>query len=143
MQNPVKLGVTGYFYITLDTNLSQQCSGLRRHSFSAPARLSLERLEVATFNLGLRVSSLSSLVRSGSIQPEFRNNLDTMRTCHGCHAPIDDDHKGYMTGASQYPLEHWDGCKGDIGEGVADWRPCPVVSEEDETVTEGSASEND
>ena len=113
-------------------NLKVSCVGLRRHSFSAPARLCLARLELATQSLGVRVASLSSLV---SAQSESSDTLkvsaqaDTMRTCHGCHSPIDDSHKSFPTGADQCPLEHWSGCKEAIGEGIAGWRPCPMESE--------------
>ena len=65
------------------------------------------------------------------------------RTCHGCHALIDDDHKDFPTGWQKCPLDHWIGCKGGIAEGKgsngSEWRGCPVdyvyvepVSDDDE-----------
>ena len=52
----------------------------------------------------------------------------TVRTCHGCHAPIDTHHKGYSAGANLCPLEHWDGCPGGIKGGRdtsgKEWRAC-------------------
>ena len=56
-----KLSIT-----TLDTSASCQRSPLRRHSFSAPARVCLARLDRATKTLGDRVHSLSQVVRSSS-----------------------------------------------------------------------------
>ena len=129
----------------LDNDLTVSCVGLRRHSFSAPARLGLERLELATKSLGVRVASLTSLV---SAQSELSNPLrdsakvDTMRTCHGCHAPIDGDHKGFPTGADQCPLEHWSGCKEAIEEGTVGWRHCPTDSPPG-SETEGSEGDKD
>ena len=116
-------------------NLELSCVGLRRHSFSAPARLSLERLEKATQSLGVRVASLSSLVSAQSLITDPAQT-DTMRTCHGCHAPIDDYHKGFPTGADHCPLEHWSGCKEAIAQGIASWRPCPLDSEAEESEKE-------
>ena len=120
--------VSGYMASKINTNLTVSCVGLRRHSFSAPARLSLERLELATQSLGVRVASLSSLVSAQSEQSKDLVDIVTMRTCHGCHAPIDGDHKGFPTGADQCPLEHWSGCKEVIPEGASGWRPCPADS---------------
>ena len=113
-------------------NLKVSCVGLRRHSFSAPAGLSLARLELATQSLGARVASLSSLVSAQSVVSDTLKapvQADTMRTCHGCHSPIDEHHKGYPTGADQCPLEHWSGCREVIAEGTAGWRPCPIESD--------------
>ena len=126
-------------------NLNISCVGLRRHSFSTPARLSLERLELATQSLGVRVASLSSLVAAQSELAPTRNIstlVHTMRTCHGCHSPIDDDHKGFPTGADQCPLEHWGGCKDTIAEGTIGWRPCPVVSDTEVSESDEEVSED-
>ena len=109
---PVNLCFFGYMDSKLDNNLTTSCVGLRRHSFSAPARLSLQRLELATESLGVRVASLSSLVSAKSELLKTVEQAVTMRTCHGCHAP----------------LEHWSGCVESIAEGTSGWRPCPIVS---------------
>lgn len=113
---------------------------LRRHSFSAPAKLCLDRLDTATRILGSRVSSLSSLVSRSRESPEVSlipllilsspNSTSTMgRTCHGCHAPLDSDHQSFPSGWQKCPLEHWDGCQGGIVEGKGtngkEWRGCP------------------
>ena len=58
------------------------------------------------------------------------------RICHGCHGPIDEDHKGYMSGASQCPLDHWEGCKGDLDPSQGDWRPCPSESDSGSELSE-------
>ena len=125
---PVNLCFFGYMDSKLDNNLTISCVGLRRHSFSAPARLSLQRLELDTESLGVRVASLSSLVSAKSELLKTVEQAVTMRTCHGCHAPMDADHKGNPTGADQCPLEHWRGCVESIAEGTSGWRPCPIVS---------------
>ena len=75
------------------------------------------------------------------------------RTCHGCHAPIDDDHKDYPSGWQKCPLDHWSGCLGGIVEGKAsngsEWRGCPpeyayveAVSDEEEEHDEGLNKED-
>ena len=69
-----------------------------------------------------------------------------MRTCHGCHAPVDEDHKGSMTGAKQCPFDHWDGCQGGIDVSSKDWRPCPpnfVPVLQTETDEDSENSEDD
>ena len=71
----------------------------------------------------------------------------TIRTCHGCHAPIDSYHKGYPTGAKSCPLDHWDGCRGGIVSGRdpsgKEWRSCvPDFIEGDES-TDGDAESDD
>ena len=52
-----------------------------------------------------------------------------VRTCHGCHAPLDEDHQDHPAGREKCRLEHWDGCRGGIVDGKAtngsDWRGCP------------------
>ena len=55
---------------------------LRRHSYSAPGRLCLDRLERATKHLGLRVSSLSRAVSASNLSAS-----STMREnrCSRCH----------------------------------------------------------
>ena len=64
------------------------------------------------------------------------------RICHGCHAPIDDDHKDYPSGWQKCPLDHWTGCSGGIAEGKAangsEWRGCPEEYVHVEAVTDGS-----
>ena len=134
---------------------------MRRHSCSAPARLSLDRLEAATENLGRRVLSLSRLVPRSSLDEGLTDvpslvhqpvnslvNLvvDTMvRTCHGCHGPLDEDHQEYPSGWQKCQLEHWDGCQGGIAEGKAsngsDWRGCPLGYVYVESIDDGSGSE--
>ena len=51
------------------------------------------------------------------------------RTCHGCHAPLDEDHQAFPSGWIKCQLEHWEGCKGGILDGKAangsEWRGCP------------------
>ena len=51
------------------------------------------------------------------------------RTCHGCHAPLDDDHQAFPSGWQKCQLEHWEGCPGSIVDGKSangsDWRGCP------------------
>ena len=106
--------------------------------------MSIGRLEQATQNLGKRVLSLSKLASRPSngvdLSPDQSPGLaksvvrpvaDTMgRTCHGCHAPLDDDHQAYPSGWQKCQLEHWDGCQGGIADGKAangsDWRGCPL-----------------
>ena len=56
--------------------------------------------------------------------------MDTMpRTCHGCHAPLGEDHQAFPSGPQKCQLEHWDGCKGGILDGKSangsEWRGCP------------------
>ena len=142
---------------TLDPHSCQK-SPLRRHSLSAPARLCLGRLDIATKQLGQRILSLSSLVSKSSLALSQPGSLgqstpvlltDRMnRTCHGCHAPIDDDHKDYPSGWQKCPLDHWTGCQGGIAEGKAangsEWRACPpeyvfveAVSTDDEDLEDG------
>ena len=64
----------------------------------------------------------------------------TVRTCHGCHAPIDAYHKGFSTGANLCPLEHWDGCHGGIAGGRdssgKEWRSCVLDGDTGETSTD-------
>ena len=143
--------------VTLDPH-SCQGSPLRRHSFSAPARLCLGRLDLATKQLGQRILSLSSLVaqtsEASSQQQVLRQSTSWLslhkmnRTCHGCHALIDEDHKDIPSGWQKCPLEHWSGCKGGIAEGKAsngsEWRGCPsdyvyveAVSTDDEDLGAG------
>ena len=68
---------------------------MRRHSFSAPARLSLDRLDRATQNLGVRVLSLSRLVSASSSDVSASNSLISthsrmaIRRCTSCHNYID------------------------------------------------------
>ena len=100
---------------------------------------------MATKQLGQRIFSLSALVsKSSASQCAFRRS----RTCHGCHAPLDDDHKEYPSGWLKCPLDHWTGCEGGIVEGKAangsEWRGCPpdyvyveAVSEEDADLGDG------
>ena len=63
--------------------------------------------------------------KSSASQCAFRMS----RTCHGCHAPLDDDHKDYPSGWQKCPLDHWTGCEGGIVQGKAangsEWRACP------------------
>ena len=120
-------------YFILDQLSTCKESPLRRSSWSAPARLSIGRLEQATQNLGKRVLSLSKLASRPSngvdLSPDQSPGLaksvvrpvaDTMgRTCHGCHAPLDDDHQAYPSGWQKCQLEHWDGCQGGIADGKA------------------------
>ena len=103
---------------------------LRRHSFSAPARLCLDRLEVATRRLSVRVASLTSLTQSGSDQSGsvLAEEMLRARVCHGCHSPIDEGHQGYPSGAEKCPLDHWEDCAGGIPRDNTDWRPCPCSS---------------
>ena len=130
---------------------------MRRQSFSAPARLCLDRLDTATENLGQRISSLSLLV-SRSSSSLNKDPAETMpRTCHGCHAPLDEDHQAFPSGWQKCQLEHWEGCKGGIEDGKSangsDWRGCPdgyvcveQVDDEsgsDEDVTGDGLKEND
>ena len=119
--------ITAFFI--LDQISSCLGSPLRRHSFSAPARLSLERLDKATENLGRSVLSLSLLV-SRSSSSLNRDSADTMpRTCHGCHAPLDEDHQAFPSGWQKCQLEHWEGGQGGVADGKSangsDWRGCP------------------
>ena len=122
---------------------------MRRQSFSAPARLCVDRLDTAVKHLGHRILSLSSLV-SGSADTSSLPSACSLltdrmsRTCHGCHAPLDHHHhKDHPSGWLKCPLDHWAGCEGGIVEGKAqngsDWRGCPPdyvyvesVSDEDE-----------
>ena len=72
--------------------------------------------------------------------------VDTMvRTCHGCHAPLDEDHQEYPSGWQKCQLEHWDGCRGGIAEGKAlngsDWRGCPLGYVYVESIDDESGSE--
>ena len=133
-------------FVTLDTC---QRSPIRRQSFSAPARICLARLDTATKALGKRVHSLSQVVRSsssGSLNLPGAANISSscptpggdivgpgattmVRTCHGCHAPLDEDHQAYPSGHLKCQLEHWEGCKGGVLDGKAangsEWRACP------------------
>ena len=124
--------------------------------------MGLDRLEAATQNLGRRVLSLSRLIKKSSNSSD--DNLtpgpvshpekslvnlvvDTMaRTCHGCHAPIDEDHQDHPSGWQKCRLEHWDGCQGGIAEGKApngsDWRGCPLGYVFVESVEDGSGSDD-
>ena len=86
-------------------------------------------------HLGQKILSLSSLVSSSAdtSPPPGACLLLTggmSRTCHGCHAPLDDDHKDYPSGWQKCPLDHWSGCKGGIVEGKAvngsEWKGCPL-----------------
>ena len=108
----------------------------------------LDRLEAATQNLGRRVLSLSRLVKESSdsldddltpgpspishpVKSLVNLVVDTMaRTCHGCHAPLDEDHQDYPSGWQKCQLEHWDGCQGGIAVGKApngsEWTGCPL-----------------
>ena len=119
----------------LDQDSACRKSPLHRQSCSAPARISLDRLEAATESLGRRVLSLSKLVKRSSSDEGLTDvpslafhpvnslvNLvvDTMvRTCHGCHAPLDEDHQEYPSGWQKCQLEHWDGCQGGIADMTA------------------------
>jgi hypothetical protein len=142
-------------------------SSLRRHSFSAPSRLCIERLDTATRHLNTRVKSLSRLVSSLPGSPLSRSlpatgqaipnqispattlssSEDMGRTCHGCHAPLDEDHQNVPSGWQKCPLEHWNGCEGGIVDGKAlngaDWKGCPLdylyVADE----SDGSLEHND
>ena len=94
---------------------------------------------MATKQLGQRILSLSSLVAQSSEASSQQQVLGQStswlslhkmnRTCHGCHAIIDEDHKDIPSGWQKCPLEHWSGCKGGIAEGKAsngsEWRGCP------------------
>ena len=139
------------FCVTLDPHHCKK-SPLRRHSFSAPSQLCVDRLDIAVKHLGQRILSLSTLVStstSPSPQPVdsllFPNKMT--RICHGCHAPIDDDHKDYPTGWQKCPLDHWSGCLGGVVEGKAangsEWRGCPQDYVHVEAVTDGSDEELD
>ena len=64
---------------------SCQKSPLRRHSFSAPARVNLDRLDRATQRLGEKVLSLSRLISVSSSSPAKM----TVRRCSACHMYID------------------------------------------------------
>ena len=86
-------------------------------------------------HLGQKILSLSSLVSSSADTSSLPGASllltgGMFRTCHGCHAPLDDDHKDYPSGWQKCPLDHWTGCKGGIVEGKAgngsEWRGCPV-----------------
>ena len=119
----ISLRYKTWFSVTLDP---QNCrrSPLRRHSYSAPARLCVDRLDLAVKHLGQKILSLSSLVSSSAdtSPPPGASLLLTggmSRKCHGCHAPLDDDHKDYPSGWQKCPLDHWSGCKGGIVEGKA------------------------
>ena len=135
---------------------------MRRQSWSAPAKLSLDRLDAATQNLGKRVLSLTRLVKKssssldevtpGPISQPTKSPVNLVwdkmvRTCHGCHAPLDKDHQDYPSGWQKCQLEHWDGCHGGIADGKApngsDWRGCPlgyifVESVEDRSDSDGT-----
>ena len=94
---------------------------------------------MATKQLGQRILSLSSLVAQSSEASSQQQVLGQStswlslhkmnRTCHGCHALIDEFHKDIPSGWQKCPLEHWSGCKGGIAEGKAsngsEWRGCP------------------
>ena len=149
---------------TLDTSASCQRSPLRRHSFSAPARVCLARLDRATKTLGDRVQSLTQVVKSSSslslhplsgesaavgFPPSTPEKVsvgpcDTtmVRTCHGCHAPLGEEHQDHPAGRDKCQLEHWDGCRGGIVDGKAangsDWRGCPDGYKHVEEVSDGS-----
>ena len=86
-------------------------------------------------HLGQKILSLSPLVSSSAdtSSPPGASLLLTVgmsHTCHGCHAPLDDDHKDYPSGWQKCPLDHWTGCKGGIVEGKAgngsEWRGCSL-----------------
>ena len=138
---------------------------MRRQSLSAPARLCIGRLETATRHLDQSILSLSSFVSKSSevlAHPESSSHtseqftkLNTNKmpcTCHGCHAPLDDDHLDYPSGWQKCPLEHWDGCKGGIADGKAangsEWKGCPSghvfveVTSSDEDLESGLESRN-
>ena len=66
-----------------------------------------------------------------------------VRTCHGCHAPLDEDHQDHPSGWLKCQLEHWEGCRGGILDGKAangsDWRGCPEGYEYVEQVGDDSS----
>ena len=68
---------------------------MRRHSFSAPARITLYRLERATETLGVRVLSLSRLVSASSLDASVSGYLISpparmaIKRCSICHKYID------------------------------------------------------
>ena len=77
----------------------QSCekSPLRRHCFSAPARVNLDRLDRATQRLGERVLSLSRLVSVSSSSVSSPAKM-TVRRCSACHM--------YLDGAPEPSLVH-------------------------------------
>ena len=69
------------------------------------------------------------------------------RTCHGCHAPLDEDHQAYPSGWQKCQLEHWEGCHGGIVDGKSangsEWRGCPEGYKFVEKVGDDSASDDE
>ena len=124
----------------------------------------LERLDRATKVLGERVHSLSQVVRISSTSLEFLGRVSSLssapeilpvgpcittmvRTCHGCHAPLDEEHQAHPSGWQKCQLEHWEGCKGGILDGKSangsDWRGCPDGYVHVESVDDDSVSGED
>ena len=69
------------------------------------------------------------------------------RTCHGCHAPLDEVHQAYPSGWQKCQLEHWEGCHGGIVDGKSangsEWRGCPEGYKFVEKVGDDSASDDE
>ena len=69
-----------------------------------------------------------------------------VRTCHGCHAPLGEDHQAYPSGL-KCQLVHWEGCKGGVLDGKAangsEWRACPDGYEFVEQVEDDSGGDED
>ena len=67
-----------------------------------------------------------------------------VRTCHGCHAPLDEEHQAFPSGWLKCQLENWEGCKGGILDGKSangsDWRGCPYDYVHVESVNDDSVS---
>ena len=77
-------------------------------------------------SLQLPISLSSERINS----KDMSGNRAKYRTCHGCHAPIDDNHQNHPSGALKCDFEHWVGCKGGISagkgqHGSSEWRACP------------------
>ena len=122
---------------------------LRRHSYSAPARLLDDclakldilssRVDTVLFSTGLvrskSVPDLSCVAGGGQVAFILEEILDKivckMPQCHHCHRTLDHpDHRGIMPGINHCSLNHFELCPGGRSADKG-WTSCPETEDDE------------
>ena len=127
-ENPITESVpTGLVIPKLTTSYTNTTPLTRSRS---PALANLDRCDSMLSVLNCKVDTLSRRLSDTS---SSGSTMSAKRRCHGCHGYVDEDHRGFATGADRVTgcqRDHDDRCEGGILDGKDKkgqfWRGCPL-----------------